>query len=76
MEFTLSSSREDVQAALDDLKTIYVKQHGAIDAEARRQKKELQAWRIERRRALKGLLKVVGTSAQPSGKGEPGEGDE
>ena len=62
MEITISSSVADVQAALDDLETVYAKQREAIDAEATRQKKELLAYRIERRRALNRLLAVVETN--------------
>jgi len=59
MELNLSSSPADVQAALDETDTIYADQKAAIEAEAKRQKKELLAWRMKARKGLKRLLDVV-----------------
>jgi len=59
MPLTIESTADDVQAALLDNEIAYLEQIEAIDAEAKRQRKEMLTNRIERRRALKALLKVV-----------------
>ena len=59
MDINLQTTADDVEAALFEAETAYYAQRAQIDAEAKRQKKELLAWRIERRKLLRRLLEVV-----------------
>ena len=83
MDINLQTTADDVEAALFEAETAYYEQRAQIDAEAKRQRKELLAWRLERRKLLRRLLEVVSlpdateghkaveeVQAGPNGKGE------
>ena len=76
MKYTISSSREDVQAALDGIEADYIHDRKVVDDEAKRLKAILRSQRDNQHRKFRRLLAVVDTKAQPAEKAEAGGDDE
>ena len=69
MDINLQSTVADVEALLVRIDTIYTKGLVKIHTDAKRQRKVLLAWRIDRRKKLRRLLDVVKTDDYPDATG-------